>query len=224
MDVTSCRKGKSDMRVSFMIRSLCLATTMMPLSCQLPYGRRISRHVFVVFGTCMVRFASLQECQTVLGAFDVHAENAEPKHVDETADGPYCHDAGFADMPSTHAFEDLLTRVGSMTDLYQKPVFVDTWFLAANRFHLCIRPRKVRVASDSNFGSFKNECRRVWSDLDDGTHIRLIHVQGASNRLPGIIEHWIVLQGNPENQAAALFDCVSFPIPFEKESCTCPTL
>ena len=158
------------------------------------------------------QIATLQECEAALDSyvkqtprnsqFGDHLDQIDGMQEVESNKDSFCKEA----------FHEMSNKVSSLHVSSSRPVFVDTWFLAAQRIDLCVRPRAVRIEQDIDFETFKRACRQTWFDLDDGRPIQLIHVQTENRRLPSVIDAWIVVQGTISDQTAALFHCESMPV------------
>ena len=94
-----------------------------------------------------------------------------------------------------------------------QPVFADTWFIARDRFPICVRPRKLRLhaADFSDAREVEKQCRLLWQDLDNGDHIEFQIVDQAPIRLPGIKFQLVLIQGEWVGSDWTLFHSVSLP-------------
>ena len=89
--------------------------------------------------------------------------------------------------------------------------FIDTWFLAFDRYHLCIRPRKVQIQQQMTYKEFLCACRKTWADLDDGSGIEPIFTNGGPSSLPSILANVILVQAETTGHSAILLHTDSLP-------------
>ena len=106
-------------------------------------------------------------------------------------------------------WSDLQTTVAAESQ--RTPWFVDTWFLAVDRFHICIRPRRVRIESAMHFADFESSCRVRWQDLMDHSPFQIYLVDGSPSGLPSTLAHVILIQGLHVDRSAVLLSSSAFP-------------
>ena len=107
---------------------------------------------------------------------------------------------------------DILQEV-QPADASRRPVFADTWFLAKERFPLCLRPRKLRLEDGfwGDLATLHQKARELWADLDDGSSLHLQAVMQAPQRMPAISFHLILVQGGVEECKWTLFHSILSP-------------
>ena len=117
-----------------------------------------------------------------------------------------------------HGDTDLLPDSrGIFNDLQredERPKFADTWFLAEDRFPLCVKPRKLKLERQmwESGEVLHQKCRLLWKDLDDGSSISLRVVTKAPNRLPAFQFHIVIIQGSLRNSDWTLFHSALSPV------------
>ena len=95
------------------------------------------------------------------------------------------------------------------------PIFADTWFVAEERFHLCIQPRRLKL-SDRFWQSaveLEQKCRELWQDRDNGEALRFQVIDHVPMRLPSTKFHIVIVQGDLiQQQWAMLFSAILPPL------------
>ena len=92
-----------------------------------------------------------------------------------------------------------------------RPEFIATWFLAPQRFHVCLRSRRVKYSRSMQFREFEEACREVWFELMDGSPLKFLVVAGQPGGLPSTRAHVIIVQGDLEQWNAALMKGTGLP-------------
>ena len=93
------------------------------------------------------------------------------------------------------------------------PIFADTWFLAVNRFQVCVRPRELRLKSSSlvNAEQLQRECKELWQELDNGGAVSIQVLGGIPTRRSAIRLHIIITQEPSPVMDTIIFHSESLP-------------
>ena len=113
-------------------------------------------------------------------------------HHDEASERPGATDDIQANSMALW-WPDVVSSSASVTS--KKPAFISTWYLAAGRVHLCLRPRRVKVSENQQFHEFQAACAEAWKEYynDEPCHFYL--VDGKPPSLPSTVAHVLIVQG-----------------------------
>eukprot|EP00438_Fugacium_kawagutii_P022848 Skav230323 [mRNA] locus=scaffold430:518354:528265:+ [translate_table: standard] len=91
--------------------------------------------------------------------------------------------------------------------------FVETWFVDANRFPLCLRSRRIRIDRSDTDTTFQHKCHSMWADvLQPGVVATFFRVAPKPETFRATVEHVIIQQGNQRTHPAVMVHCDSFPL------------
>ena len=136
-------------------------------------------------------------------------------------------------MPAVAVSHDNAIRTFGETDLanlistqvnfeHRAPKFIETWYLSRERYHLCVRSRRIRIENNMRLEDLQERCRSTWSDICDATPLILVEVVGAPRGLPSSILHLLVLQGPIEHHNAVIFQSERLPVLFRQRAVIYP--
>ena len=129
---------------------------------------------------------------------DDGSENQEGQHVGDTHD---------------EKLDNELHKVVDEIQASRLPIFADTWFLATNRFQVCVRPREMRLKSSflADPVQLERDCREMWRELDNGDQVTLQVLGGLPTRRSAIKLHIIIWQDPSPRMDTIIFHSESLP-------------
>ena len=92
-----------------------------------------------------------------------------------------------------------------------RPEFIATWFLSPGRFHVCVRPRRIRVHRHMELHDFEHACRETWKELLDLSDLRFYVVEGKPEGLPSTRANIIIVQGDDDQWLTLLMKGMGLP-------------
>ena len=92
-----------------------------------------------------------------------------------------------------------------------RPEFIATWYLAPHRFHVCLRPRRIKFHRLMRFGEFQEACRAAWLEVMNGQPLTFLLVDGKPEGLPSTRAHVIIIQGGQDCWNAVLMKGTGLP-------------
>lgn len=91
--------------------------------------------------------------------------------------------------------------------------FIETWYLAAGRFEVCARPRRVLVTRDMTPEHIQRTCLFLWKViLGPGPAFRLVPVVPKPESWRLTVAHYILIQEPSAPMQGILLQCDSFPV------------
>ena len=93
----------------------------------------------------------------------------------------------------------------------RRPEFIATWYLSPDRFHLCMRPRRIRFHRNMRLQDFESVCRDTWKELMDGSQLNMYVVRGRPEGLPSTKAHIIIVQGDTTPWSTLVMKGVGLP-------------
>ena len=155
------------------------------------------QHVMAHFGLDASGKRLLHDAESSITVAD-HGSGRESQNVGNS------HDAN-----SERALREV---VGELTES-SLPIFADIWFLATNRFPVCVRARALRM----EIPFFKDpmrleiECRRIWQELDNGGPVNIQVLGGVPTRRSAVRLHIILTQDPSSMMDTTIFYSDSLP-------------
>ena len=162
------------------------------------------------------QIAAIAQFEQVLGAFSTEARQMSTGITEALHDSP-CPGNGDTltrvDSFDTSALPDNRILCNNAVSGFVRPVFAATWFLARDRFPLCVRSRKLQLLQEfwESGESLIQKCRDLWRDLDDGTALQVHVVEDAPHPSPTTNFHIVILQGETSDQDWTLFHSILSP-------------
>lgn len=110
-------------------------------------------------------------------------------------------------------FDNELQMVADEIQASRLPIFADTWFLATNRFQVCVRPREMRLKSSflADPMQLERDCRKMWRELDNGGPVTLQVLGGLPTRRSAIKLHIVIMQDPSPRMDTTIFHSESLP-------------
>jgi len=150
-----------------------------------------------------------------------------PLHLEQSvnegfrSDVPFFHARQYDDV-KMGSFDDTGTWHDCWFEMMQKWIQqervvtgrkVVTWFLAKDRFHVCVQHRAVSIREGMTPAEFRQDCQQVWQDLmyENDQELAFHFVHPKPPGMPSTLAHVIIVQGSHNNHNFVLYHGDSLP-------------